>query len=138
MKASFMATRRIYYLEEPLSEVEATFVASELCGGEPIEQVRIPYVLPILPQDGWTDEEEQKIVKLLRTHLKACGMRQDQGKQVILVAPKSMDWYSALARAVAAETGLHPYLVQTNEQREAIGNPGDIRILDMAGLAREN
>ena len=113
------------------------FVAAELCGGGAIEQVRIPHVLPVLPEDGWTLAEEQRHERLLRKHLRACGIGRDRDKQVILVAPRSMHWYSALSGAVAAETGLYPYLVQTAAQREAIGNPGQTRILDMAGLLRQ-
>lgn len=130
-----MTATCIYYLEEPLSEDDAAYVASELCSGGSIEQVRIPHVLPIISGSWWTIEEEQKLEKLLRSHLKTCGMRHDQGKQVILVAPRSVDLYSALSRAVAAETGLPPYLVQTEQQREAIGDPGATRIIDMAGLS---
>lgn len=128
---------RIYYLEEPLSAEDAAFVAEELCGGGSIEQVRIPHVLPVLSESGWTLGEEQRHERLLRKHLRVCGMGKDSDQQVILVAPRSMHWYSALSGAVAAETGLYPYLVQTSAQREAIGNPGYTRILDMAGLLRQ-
>lgn len=132
-----MKATRIYYLEDPLSEEDVSFVSSELCGGGPIEQVRIPYVLPLVPEGGWTPSDEEKSEKLLRNHLKACGMKKDQGKQVVLVAPKDTDWYVCLARAVTAETGLRPFLVQTEKQRDAIGNPGSLRILDMAALLGE-
>lgn len=130
-----MKATRVYYLEDPLSEEDASFVSTALCGGGPIEQVRIPYVLPLVPEEGWTTSDEQFNEKLLRSHLRSCGMNQDQGKQVILVAPQNTDWYVWLAHAVTAETGFRPFLVQTEQQRMAIGNPGTLRILDMAALS---
>lgn len=125
---------RIYYLEQPLSNEDVQFVAAELGGGEEIEQVKIPYVLPVLSDEGLSMEDHRKHEDLLRKHLRSVGIGRDRNNQVILVAPCSMHWYSALSGAVEAETAQYPWLVQTTSQREAIGNPGETRILDMEGL----
>lgn len=42
--------------------------------------------------------------------------------------------YAVLVQAVYAEAGAFPWLVQTKEQRKAIGSPGETRILDTYGL----
>lgn len=123
----------IYYLEQPLSNEDVQFVAEELGGGEEIEQVRIPYVLPVLSEEGLSMEKHRKHEDLLRKHLRSAGIGRDRNRQIILVAPCNMHWYSALSGAVEAETGQYPWLVQTAAQRAAIGNPGETRILDMEG-----
>ena len=79
---------RIYYLEEPLSAEDSKFVADELAEGGQIEQIRIPYILPIL--ETWSIEEERKHVQLLRKHLRAAGVGRDRDRQIVLVAPRDL------------------------------------------------
>lgn len=125
---------RIYYLEEPLSDEDASFVSDELFEGRKPVQVRIPHVLPVLSDGPLTMETHKDHERLLRKHLRTAGIAADANTQVVLVAPRDMHWYSALSGAVAAETGVYPWLVQTKSQRDVIGNPGEVRILDMEGL----
>jgi hypothetical protein len=53
---------------------------------------------------------------------------------VLLVIPLDGHWYTAFAHAVERLTGQYPYLVQTKAHREAINNPGELRIIDMDGM----
>jgi hypothetical protein len=124
---------RVYYLEEPLSDGDLAFVAGAFGLPTAPEQVRIPYVLPILAHDRDYEEQAAAHEQLIRGHLRRAGIAKEHG-QVFLVAPTDLHWYSVLIRAVRAETGAYPYLVQTSAQRAAIGNPGSTRILDAQGL----
>ena len=126
-------TIRVYYLEEPLAGEDLEFIAEEFASDGEIEQIRIPYVLPVL-RDGSSLAVLKRHEGLLRKRLKTLGIAKDKDQQVVLVAPKHIHWYSVLLSAVAAETGVYPHLVQTEAQREAIGNPGATRILDTHGL----
>lgn len=126
-------TVRVYYLEEPLGAKELQFIGEAFTSDDEIEQIRVPFALPAL-REGVCHSTLSRYERRLRKCLKTLGIAKDRGQQVLLVAPKNMDWYAVLLEAVAAETGLYPYLVQTEAQREAIGNPGATRILDTHGL----
>ena len=128
---------RIYFLEEPLTEKELRFVMEVLDLSEKPDQIRIPYVLPPFPDQENSLETVLRHENLFRHHLKNAGIESDCGKQVCFVAPKDMHWYSVLFGAIKAETGRYPYLIQTAVQREHIGNPGEIRVLDTEGLMGE-
>jgi hypothetical protein len=71
---------------------------------------------------------------LVRAALRNAGIATDRGKQVILVAPGKMYWHTVLLNAVYAETGTFPWLIQTREQRDIVGNPGETTILNTHGL----
>jgi len=71
-------------------------------------------------------------------HLRKAGILRDTGHRVLLVAPRDSHWTAAFGRAIERLTGSLPYLVQTEAQRESVGNPGSLRILDMHGLAGGN
>lgn len=124
---------RVYYLEEPLSEDDALFVQEAMESSSEVRHVRIPHVLPTEPPT-WDEKTYRKHDRLLRSALKNAGISTDKGRQVLLVAPRQMYWYSVLIHAVYAETGAFPWLIQTSGQREAIGNPGETRIVDTQGL----
>jgi len=124
---------RIYYFDSPLSREDVSFVVEALGVTGACEQVRIPHVLPTeLP--AWSEQDFLKHQALLGSALQNAGIRKDRGQQVTLVAPAQMYWYSVLLHAVYNETGIFPWLVQTKEQRDAIGNPGETRLLDTHGL----
>jgi len=126
-------TVRVYYLEEALAGNDLQFISEEFANEEEIEQIRIPYVLPA-NREGLSLSVLKRHEGLLRKRLRALGVARDKNQQVVLVAPKDMYWYSVLLGAIAAETGIYPHLVQTEGQRQAIGNPGATRILDTQGL----
>ena len=66
--------------------------------------------------------------------LKNAGIAADRSEQVLLVAPKQPCCYAVLIQAHYAETGAFAWLIQTAAQREVVGNPREIRILDTHGL----
>lgn len=123
---------RVYCLEEPLSATELE-QAGELLGS-PLEQVRIPYVLPVSePNDGHAPRPLID-VEGATPPLKSAGILRDYGRRVGLVIPGDMHWYAAFAYAIHDLTGYYPFLVQTAGHRQAVGNPGSLRIIDMHGL----
>jgi len=123
---------RVYFLDRPLKGEEIEFVENAL--GYEIEQVRIPYVLPVINDTKAYHDRPLIDDDLVRKHLLKSGISEDRGKQVGLVMPLDMHWYAAFAHAIEKETGIYPYLIQTGEHKESIGNPGPIRIIDMEGL----
>jgi hypothetical protein len=125
---------RIYYLDRKLTDEEAKFVEEALKLTEPIEQVRIPHILPASDPDGGHRARPLLDDELLSGHLKKAGIMRDYGRQVCLVISQDMHWYGALSHAIFNTTGFYPYLVQTKDHRERISNPGEIRITDMHGM----
>jgi hypothetical protein len=124
---------RVYFLDRPLTDEEIDFVQHAL--KTTVEQVRIPHVLPAADTTKGYAGRPLLDDTLVTKHLRIAGIRPDQGSQVGLVIPRDMHWYAALAHGIYNETGFYPYLIQTAEHREQIGNPGEIRIMDMEGLA---
>jgi hypothetical protein len=122
---------RAYYFQRPLDKDELEYVFEAL--QEPIEQVRIPYVLPSPDPALGYDNRPFIDDELLNKHLISAGIRLDGGKRVALVIPDEMHWYSSILKVIRDETGFYPYLIQTEDQRNTIGNPGSIRILDPRG-----
>ena len=125
---------RIYYFEKPLTDDDLDFVQDTFSLDEKPEQVRIPYLLPLIGDGPIDSMARTQHSEILRGYIRRAGMKQD-GTQPILVAPSQMYWHTMLTLAVYEEIGLLPYIVQTEEQRSAIGNPGSIRILDAHGLS---
>jgi hypothetical protein len=119
---------RAYYVDVPLSESDLSEVAELM--REPVEQVRIPHVLPIVDSARPILDDDA-----ILDHLKKAGVLRDVGRRVLLVAPREPHWVAAFGRGIQRLTGRPPYLVQTEAERASIGNPGSLRILDMDGLA---
>ena len=124
---------RIYYFDAALSEEDVAFGVESLEIAGACEQVRIPHVLPV-DTPKWDEQTFRRHQGLLCAALRNAGIATDRGKQVILVAPGIMHWYSALMHTVYGVTGAFPWLFQAREQRQIIGNPGETRILDAHGL----
>jgi hypothetical protein len=125
---------RVYYLDKELTSEEAKFIEEALELAEPIDQIRIPHVLPVPDPGGGHHGRPIMDDEILIGHLKKAGIMRDYGKQVCLVIPRDMHWYGALTEAIFKTTGFYPYLVQTKDHRERINNPGEIRILNMQGM----
>ena len=119
---------RAYYVDVALSEDELSEVADLM--REPIEQVRIPHVLPAVDSSRPILDDD-----VILDHLRRSGLLRDGGHRVLLVAPRDPHWLAAFGRGIQRLTGLFPYLVQTEGQRQSVGNPGSLRIVDMEGLA---
>lgn len=124
----------VYYFDEPLTERDLQFVAEEFELECPPEQVQIPHVLPVVgsgPIDSATSERHRQ---LLRNLVRRAGIGSET-EQPIFVAPSEMYWLARLTRAIFDECGFLPYMIQTEKQRQAIGNPGSTRILDVHGIS---
>ena len=134
MPGKFLVSDRVYYLEEPLCDEDAEFVSDRIFSGRPITQIRIPHVLPVLTDGPLSEAVHREHEKLLRKHLRSVGIASDRNTQIVLVTPRDIYWHAVLSGAVEAETGMYPWMVQTKSQRQAMDNPGEIRILDMEGL----
>jgi hypothetical protein len=119
---------RAYYVDVALSESELEEVADLM--QEPINQVRIPHVLSVVDSSRPVLDDG-----VILDHLRKAGILRDAGHRVLLVAPRDSHWTPAFGRAIERLTGWLPYLVQTENQRESLGNRGQLRVLDMHGIA---
>ena len=127
-----MTTISTYYIDRPLTAEETVEVEEAL--DRKVEQVQIPYLVPAPDyQRNLADDIFSGAASLSPVLVKA-GIRADTGKQVALVVPKDQDIHLMLCEALHEATGFHPYIIQTSEQREAIGNPGYLRVTDMHGM----
>lgn len=123
---------RVYYLDRPLS-LEESREASELLKVD-LEQIQIPYVLPAPGEEGAHPDRPLIDEAAASPPLRAAGILKDAGLRVALVIPGDMHWYAGFSHAIHTLTGYYPFLVQTAEHREKIGNPGYLRIFDMHGM----
>jgi hypothetical protein len=123
---------RAYYLDRPLNDEELAFASEAL--NHSIEQVRIPHVLPAPNLDSGTDFSIYSDPGFWIRHLRSAGIDLDANTQVVLVAPSHFGMNVTLLQAIRNATGFYPYYIQTTDQRDAIGNPGSLRILDTEGL----
>jgi len=129
---------RLYYLDRRLESEEVDFVARVLKLCEPIEQIRIPYVLPARYPNGGYRGRPIIESNLMENYLLKVGISLDRGKKVCLVIPKDIHWHRSLIAAIIKLTGYYPCLIQTGDQEKNIENPGDIRIVDMEELIGRN
>lgn len=129
-----MSQHRIhsYYLDRPLTAEEVEFVSEALAAE--IEQVRIPHVFPLPDRKQGLADGVSSDAAAIASNLVKAGIRADSGQQVALVVPKSSHHHLVLNEAILNATGFYPYIIQTAEQREQMGNPGDLRVLDTHGL----
>jgi hypothetical protein len=124
---------RVYYLSEPLTASELADVEKLMdCS---IEQVRVACLLP-------AGEVVDGIERNHRAHeaplapLKAAGIQRDYGRPTGLVAFSPHHWTTKYADVIGRLTGRWPYLIQTPTSRAEIGNPGDLRVVDLDGAVR--
>ncbi|WP_148415310.1 hypothetical protein [Noviherbaspirillum massiliense] len=110
-----------YYLDEPLGAEELAFVERTLLGpwarfktgAEMLVQKRVPLVLPLPDlQDGGYSESREQRAQRIRPHLHHAGIRGDNGRQVVWVAPPNADWDAIFRFAIQTETGYAPFAVQ--------------------------
>ncbi len=129
---------RLYYLDRRLESKEVDFVAGILKLSEPIEQIRIPYVLPARDSNGGYRERPIIESNLIENHLLNVGILLDHGKKICLIIPKDIHWHRSLIAAILRLTGYYPCLIQAGDQGKSIKNPGDIKIIDMEELIGRN
>lgn len=125
---------RIYYLDRKLTPEELSRAGEILADGSPVEQIRIPHVLPAPTEDGTHGDRPIFDEQAMEPNLRKAGILRDGGRQVAVVIPQDSHWYLALGQTIFHLTGFYPYLVQTRDHRVNIGNPGDLRIIDMHGM----
>jgi hypothetical protein len=125
---------RLYYLDRNLGNDEVTFVVGVLRLSEPIEQIRIPHVLPVPDLNGEYSKRPIIDTKLIETHLLNAGIFLDRGKKVYLVAPRDRHWRASLISAIFKCTGRYPCLIEAEDRRDYLGNPVGIRVVDMDEL----
>jgi hypothetical protein len=124
---------RVYYLENPLSASEIAEV--ERLMGWSVELERVACLLP-------AGELVDGVERIPGAHeapvapLKAAGILTDYGQRTALVAFSPHHWTVEFVEAIGRLTGCWPYLIQTENSRSEIGNPGELRVLDMDGAMR--
>lgn len=124
---------RVYYLERLLSASEIAEV--EALMGWSVESVRVACLLPASEMvDGV--ERIPRIEDAPVAPLKASGILKDYGQRTALVAFSPFHWTAEFIEAIGRLTGRWPYLIQTEQSRSEIGNPGGLRVLDMDGAMR--
>jgi hypothetical protein len=124
----------VYYFEKPLSEDDLEFVAEALELESAPTQIQIPHVLPVIDPGPIDAATQERHMMLLRNLIRRAGIAKDGG-QPTFVAPSQMYWHTRLTSAIFEETGYFPHIVQTEEQRSAIDNPGPTRVLDAHGIS---
>lgn len=125
-----METMRVYYLDAALSSGELHELEDIM--EWKVEQVRVPFLVP----EGTGFEKDQDVPV---APLKAAGILKDYGRRCALVqlSAETLYWNTQFTEAIARLTGRWPYLVQTKAGREAIGNLGELRVLDLDAAMRD-
>lgn len=129
---------KLYYLDRKLEREEVDIFSDTLKLSEPVEQVRIPYVLPAPDPNGGYHGRPIIDGRLIEKHLLRAGILLDRGEKISLVIPKDRHWYESLISAIVNLTGRYSCLIQTEEQRSDIDKPRNIRIVDMEELIGRN
>jgi len=133
-----------YYLDEPLTGDELLFVETTLIGpwakfrtnAAALEQKRVPAVLPMPDRNGTYAEDREQRAQGVRANLRHAGIRMNNGRQVVWIAPKDADWDAIFQFAIREETGFAPFAVQRwfVEHGELVR--GSIRVIDTQMLIR--
>ena len=119
---------RVYYLSEPLSASELAELEDPLDWS--IELVRVPYLLPAAKLiDGV--ERVSSVHDAPIAPLKAVGILKYYGQRTALAPFCSHHCTAEFVDPVARLTGRWPYLIQAEKVRNEIGDPGELRILDL-------
>lgn len=129
----------VYYLDEPLSDEDETFVVESLAAREgvsltsKITQNRVATVLPA-HVDG-SPRELASDTELLKKHLVRAGLRKDAGRQVVWAMPKDTAWGVRFQLSIFEITGFYPYVLQRwsrNEDGSLVKR--DTRLIDGHGM----
>lgn len=127
-----------YYLDEPLNEAELDFVKQALVGpwakfktgAADIQQKRVPAVLPAPNEHGVYAESREQRAERVRANLRHAGIRASNGRQVVWVMARDVEWDAIFQFAIREETGYAPYVAQRwfVQNRELVRGP--MRVLD--------
>lgn len=131
-----------YYVDHPLGEDELPFVQQTLLGpwatfktgASGVVQKRVPFVVPAPDAHGrYATSREQRAAQL-RANLRHAGIRSDQGRQVLWLAPHNAEWDAIFRYAIHEETGCAPYVAQRWTTENGVPTRMTIRIIDTALL----
>lgn len=117
---------RAYVLDEPLADADRAAVEREL--GLIVEPVA---VTPLRVVSAELESPTAPDARRVRPLLRAAGIARDHGRRTILVAPADLAWSNALADAITLETGRYPIIVETQQVRSRVGDPGPLRVVDI-------
>jgi hypothetical protein len=126
------APMRAYYLDRPLTDDELADVIEMM--ERPVEQARIPHVLPEETTGRNSEERSQSDIDAATGILRRARIEREYGRPSLFVLPFDMRWNFAFSEAIRILTGFYPYTIQTAEHRERCGVPGELRIVDMQGM----
>lgn len=137
-------TLSCYYLDEPLTGDELQFVQTTLIGpwsrfrtdAAGLEQKRVPAVLPTPNENGHYTEDREQRAQTVRANLRHAGIRADNGRQVVWVAPHDTDWDAIFQFAIREETGFAPFVAQRWFVEQGIAVHGSIRVIDTQMLVQ--
>lgn len=106
---------RIYYLDEPLGEKELEQLRVALYGPAtqtPLEQVRVPCVLPAPRGPAHAHETtDRQSYQLAIRYLRRAGLDREFVHQVGWVLPRDSGWHEVFQAAVERVTGYLPVSV---------------------------
>jgi len=120
---------RVYYLDTPLNPDEVRDL-EEMMEWD-VELVRVPCLLP--EGKGIAVDQEVPV-----SPLRAAGILKDYGQRCafLQLSADNTYWTTQFTEAIGRLTGSWPFLVQTRKSRASIGNPGELRVLDLDGAMR--
>ncbi len=114
----FSISVKCYFIDEPLSTGEVAEVEGlitpcddDVSGGVSLEQVRVPFVLPVPEHGGGYQKSPGELIESARGNLRNAGIEAESGSQVIWITPKDLIWASIFQTAIYNETGFFPISV---------------------------
>lgn len=133
-----------YYLDEPLNQEELRFVEQILLGpwakfktgADALTQKRVPLVLPLPNADGGYPDTREQRAERVRRNLRKAGIRADNGRQVVWVAPRDNDWDAIFQFAIREETGFAPYLAQRWVVENGVAVRSAVRVVNTQMLVQ--
>lgn len=137
-------TLSCYYLDQPLADGELHFVQQALIGpwsrfrtdAAALEQKRVPAVLPLPDANGDYAEDREQRAQTVRANLRHAGIRADNGRQVVWIAPQDTDWDAIFRFAIREETGLAPFVAQRWFVENGVAVRGSVRVIDTQMLVQ--
>lgn len=133
-----------YYVDDPLDDRELAFVQQTLLGpwakfktgAASLAHRRVPLVVPAPDQHGHYAKSREQRAEQVRTNLRHAGIRDDNGRQVLWLAPQNLEWDAIFRWAIREETGFSPYVVQRWSLNNGMPVRCGLRILDTEMLVQ--
>ncbi len=127
-----------YYLDEALDAEELDFVGRTLLGPwarfktgrNELKQLRVPFVMPAPDVHGQYDFSREQRAERIAANLRHAGILADQGRRVVWVMPRDMNWDAIFQYAIRRATGQGPFVVQRWFAQEGQLMRGQVRVID--------